>query len=122
MKTDGCMRGLNMTNTFEQIYKIVRQIPYGRVTTYGRIALLMGNPRLSRVVGYAMSCCPDSADVPCHRVLNRFGGLADAFEPLGRQSHRALLEMEGIAFLTDGCVNLEHFMWYGPPEREIQTS
>lgn len=103
-----------MNNTFEQIYDIARLIPYGRVTTYGRIALLAGNPRLSRVVGYAMSGCPDAANVPCHRVVNRFGGLADAFQPLGKETHRTLLEMEGIEFLPDGCVDLERFMWYGP--------
>lgn len=105
-----------MNNTFEQIYNIARQIPYGRVTTYGRIAFLVGNPRLSRVVGYAMSGCPDSANVPCHRVVNRFGGLADAFMPLGKDTHRTLLEIEGVEFTPDGNVDLERFMWYGQEE------
>ena len=105
-----------MKNTFERIYDIARQIPYGRVTTYRQIARLAGNPRLSRVVGYAMSGCPDSSDVPCHRVVNRFGGLADAFAPLGKETHRTLLEMEGVEFLPDGCVDLVRFMWFGPGE------
>ena len=103
-----------MINTFEQIYKVAQQIPYGRVTTYGCIAYLAGNPRLSRVVGYAMSGCPEAANVPCHRVVNRFGGLADAFEPLGKETHRTLLEMEDVEFLPNGCVDLQRFMWHGP--------
>lgn len=101
-----------MTRTFENIYAIARQIPYGRVTTYGQIARLAGNPRLSRVVGYAMNSCPYD-DVPCHRVINRFGGLSDAFEPLGRDSQRMHLELEGVLFLANGMVDLERFMWFG---------
>jgi methylated-DNA-protein-cysteine methyltransferase-like protein len=105
-----------MKNTFKQIYFIVRQIPAGRVSTYGQIALLVGNPRFSAVVGYALNSCPDGSDVPTHRIVNRFGGLADAFLPLGKETHRMLLEMEGIEFLPDGNVDLERFMWYGPAE------
>ncbi len=57
-----------MDGTFTQIYQVVRQIPAGRVATYGQIARLLGRPRLSRVVGYAMHDAPP--DVPCHRVVN----------------------------------------------------
>lgn len=100
-----------MKNTFEQVYEIVKTIPLGYVTTYGQIARLLGNPRLSRIVGCALHTAPEG--VPCHRVVNRFGGLCDAFEPMGKETHRVLLEMEGIKFLPDGNVDLEHFMWYG---------
>ena len=100
-----------MASTFDKIYEIARCIPYGRVTTYGQIARLAGNPRLARVVGYAMHEAPD--DIPCHRVVNRSGGLSDAFSPFGRDSHRLLLEMEGVGFRPDGTVDMEHFMWYG---------
>jgi len=62
-----------------------------------------------------MSGCKDDG-VPCHRVVNRFGGLADAFQPLGKESHRMLLEMEGVEFTPDGNVDLERFMWYGPED------
>ena len=58
---------------FQQIYSIVCQIPPGQAATYGQIALLLGNPRMSRVVGTALSVCRDDA-VPCHRVVNRSGG------------------------------------------------
>ena len=100
-----------MKNTFEQVYEIVKTIPLGYVTTYGQIARLLGNPRLSRIVGCALHTAPEG--VPYHRVVNRFGGLCDAFEPMGKETHRVLLEMEGIEFLPDGNVDLEHFMWYG---------
>lgn len=109
-------------DVFKQIYAIVREIPLGKVATYGLIARLAGNPRWPRVVGYAMSACRDPA-VPCHRVVNRFGGLSDAFTPMGKETHRFLLETEGVGFLSDGCVDLAHFLWDGTDagweEREI---
>ena len=98
-----------MKNTFEKIYDIVRKIPFGKVATYGQIARLTGNPRLSRVVGYAMHSAP--GDMPCHRVVNRFGGLSDAFSPLGKETHRMLLEIEGVEFKADGGVDLEKYVW-----------
>lgn len=101
-------------NTFEKIYDMVRKIPFGRVATYGQIALWVGNPRMSRVVGYAMHKA--GPDIPCHRVVNRFGGLSDAFMPLGRETHRMLLELEGVEFLPDGNVDLTRFRWPGPDE------
>lgn len=110
----GLEGGVTMSNTFERIYAIARQVPYGRVTTYGQIALLVGNPRLSRVVGYAMHSAPD--DIPCHRVDNRRGELSDAFHPLGKQTQRQLLEGEGVEFMPNGSVNLRQFMWFGPQE------
>lgn len=103
------MGGDGLDSAFERIYAVVRRIPFGRVATYGQVARLVGNPRLSRIVGCAMHVAP--ADVPCHRVVNRFGGLCDAFQPLGRETHRHLLEMEGVGFLEDGSVDLAHAQW-----------
>ena len=97
--------------TFELVYAAVRQIPYGRVCTYGHIARMIGNARLSRVVGYAMHAAPP--DVPCHRVVNRMGGLCGGFAPLGRETHRMLLEMEGVPFRADGTVDLARCQWEG---------
>ena len=90
---------------FQQIYSIVCQIPPGQAATYGQIALLLGNPRMSRVVGTALSVCRDDA-VPCHRVVNRSGGLCDAFSPF--------LELEGVPFTPDGTVDLTKCRWSGP--------
>ena len=105
-----------MDNVFQRVYEITARIPYGRVTTYGQIARLLGNPRLSRIVGCALNGAP--ADLPCHRVVNRLGGLSDAFSPLGKESQRLLLEMEGVPFRLDGGVDLTACMWYGEEEEK----
>lgn len=101
-----------MENTFEQIYAIVRRIPAGKVTTYGTVARLLGKPRAARVVGYAMSSCPHG-DVPCHRVVNRFGGFSDAFLPNGRDTQRMLLMMEGVPMTESGLADLGRCLWQG---------
>lgn len=100
-------------NTFELIYEQVCRIPYGKVATYGMIARLAGNPRWSRVVGYALHVNPRPGEIPCHRVVNRFGGLSSAFAFGGCGMHRALLEAEGVEFDTDGNVDLDRFLWDG---------
>ncbi|MBQ8150715.1 MAG: MGMT family protein [Clostridia bacterium] len=98
-------------NTFSLIYEQVARIPYGKVTSYGQIARLVGNPRLSRVVGYALKAAPEG--LPCQRVVTKDGGLSDAFTPLGRETHRMLLEMEGVTFTPDGRVEMEKHFWAG---------
>lgn len=99
-----------MKNTFEAIYDIVRQIPKGCVTTYGTVAALVGNPRLSRVVGYAMQACDDPS-VPCHRVLYRDGALSPAFIENGINRQKTLLKEENVPFLLNGKVDLSHCLW-----------
>lgn len=94
---------------FEEVYAAVRRIPRGRVATYGQIARMIGSPRAARIVGYALGAAP--SDVPCHRVVNRQGGLSAAFSPSGRETHRLLLEMEGVAFREGGTVDLETCLW-----------
>ena len=103
-----------MSSVFQEVYRIVEQIPRGRVTTYGQIARMLGNPRLSRIVGCALNAAPDA--LPCYRVVNCTGGLSGAFLPLGKESHRMLLEMEGVPFRPDGSVDLARCMWVGPEE------
>ena len=107
-------------NTFERVYDVVRFIPAGYVTTYGQIARLLGNPRMSQVVGFALHVNPEPGIIPCHRVVNRFGGLADAFAFGGGNRQRDLLEQEGVTFTSDGNVDLSRHMWYGE-EYIIQT-
>ena len=102
-----------MPNSYERIYAVVRQIPYGRVATYGQIAALAGNPRWSRVVGYALHVNPDPAHIPCFRVVNRFGEVLSAFALGGENEQIALLQREGVRFLPDGRVDLAHFCWDG---------
>ena len=89
---------------------VVRQIPAGTVATYGQIARLAGMPRCARLVGYAMAACSDPA-VPCHRVVDRFGGTKAAFDRLAPGTQRALLEAEGVPFRPDETVDLGRCQW-----------
>ena len=59
--------------TFNCIYEVVKKIPYGKVATYGQVAALAGSKRWSRVVGYALHANPNPENIPCYRVVNRFG-------------------------------------------------
>lgn len=94
-------------NTFEEIYEEVCLIPKGRVASYGYIASRVGNPRLSRVVGYALHSNPRPGEIPCHRVVMKDGRLTPAFAFGGENKQRELLENEGITFLPDGRVDME---------------
>ena len=94
---------------FEEIYMVVERIPKGKVTTYGNIARLVGNPRLSRVVGYALHVNPDPKRIPCHRVVNRFGEVSSAFAFGGGNRQHELLKEEGIEFDEEGRVKKEYF-------------
>ncbi|MCR4692844.1 MAG: MGMT family protein [Firmicutes bacterium] len=66
-------------NTFEKIYEVVKSIPKGKVATYGQVAVLAGNPRWARVVGYALHNNPEPTSIPCHRVVNREGKVAEVY-------------------------------------------
>ena len=94
-------------NTFEKIYEVVRNIPKGKVATYGQVAILAGNPRWARVVGYALHVNPDTSIIPCHRVVNREGKVASGFAFGGEGVQRQLLESEGNVFEIDGRIDLE---------------
>lgn len=96
-------------NTFAKIYEVVKAIPAGRVATYGQVACLAGNPRWSRVVGYALHFNPAFGEIPCHRVVNRNGETAKAFAFGGADVQRAMLEAEGIVFQKDGTVDLQKY-------------
>lgn len=96
-------------NTFEKIYEVVKRIPKGRVATYGKVALLAGNPRWARVVGYALHVNPEPGTIPCHRVVNREGKVAPGFAFGGEGVQRQLLEKEGIVFEADGRIDLEKY-------------
>ena len=61
---------------YDKVYEVVRKIPKGYVMTYGQVALLCGNPRASRAVGYALHVNPYPGVIPCHRIVNRFGYLS----------------------------------------------
>lgn len=99
----------------QRIYEVVKEIPAGRVATYGQIALRAGNPRWARVVGYALHNNPLPGVIPCHRVVNRLGKPAETFAFGGGSAQRTLLEGEGVVFCEDGRVDLERYGWQGVP-------
>ena len=88
------------------ILEIVAEIPYGRTATYGQIADLAGHPRIARAVGRILSHAELFGDYPCHRVVNAAGRTAP-----GWQEQRALLEAEGVPFLSNGNVDLKRCQW-----------
>ncbi len=96
-------------SVFEKIYKVVAEIPKGRVATYGQVAILAGNPHWARVVGYALHNNPNPELIPCHRVVNRQGRVANAYAFGGGEKQRVLLEKEGISFDENGCIDLKKY-------------
>jgi len=96
---------------FEKVYDIVATIPRGQVATYGQIALMAGNPYAARMVGYAMSSARPEQNLPCHRVVNREGRMAPGHAFGGQAVQRALLENEGVAFMANGCIDMEKHLW-----------
>ena len=93
----------------ERIYDLVKQIPRGRVATYGQIAEQLGNKGLSRVVGNALHHNPDPSHIPCHRVVNAKGEVSLSFAFGGGVAQRALLEQEGIVFQDNGKIDLKKY-------------
>ena len=100
----------NEKSTFELIYDVVKQIPYGKVATYGQVAELAGSKRWSRVVGYALHANPDPDNIPCFRVVNRFGEVSKAFAFGGENRQIELLEAEGVEFV-EGRVDMKKYQW-----------
>ena len=101
------------TPTYARVYAVVRQIPPGKVATYGQIAGIVGNCT-ARMVGYAMSALPSSSDVPWQRVVNAQGKISPRGVDLSTLYQRELLEEEGIVFSKAGAVNLRQVRWDGP--------
>lgn len=98
-----------MNPIYEKIYAVVRRIPAGRFSTYGRIACLAGNQRWSRLVGAAMRACKDQS-LPCHRVLYQDGTPSPAWQEGEVNLQRLFLEKEGVAFTAEGKAD-PAFLW-----------
>jgi methylated-DNA-protein-cysteine methyltransferase-like protein len=99
--------------TYEQIYLIVRQIPPGKVATYGQIAAILGLPT-PRMVGYALAAVPAGSDVPWQRVINAQGKISLRANSESNFLQRQLLEDEGVQFDANSRVNLRRYRWAGP--------
>ena len=98
-------------NFFERVYAVARQIPYGKVTSYGAIAKTLGTARSARMVGWAMNASHSLEDVPAHRVVNRKGLLTGKLHFDGTNLMQQLLENEGITVIDNQIVDFEKHFW-----------
>jgi len=106
-------------NYFDLVYQVVRLIPAGRVTSYGTIAHYLGLKSGARMVGYAMNAAHTMADVPAHRVVNRFGLLTGKGHFSTPTAMQELLEMEGVEIEKDQILNFEKHFWNPLIELEL---
>ena len=115
-----------MQGFFEQVYRLVRQVPPGKVTSYGATARMLGQPHAARTVGWALHSLPPSGgderegDVPWHRVINSQGRISTSCREHGANLQQALLEAEGVEFDEHGTVDWERFGWEGLPWPEVE--
>jgi methylated-DNA-protein-cysteine methyltransferase-like protein len=103
---------------YERVYAVVRQVPAGKVVTYGQVAALLGSPRAARAVGYALRFLPCGSTVPWHRVINHRGQISLRFPAESPRRQRLLLAAEGVVFDAAECVDLAVYRWHGEPEVE----
>ncbi len=104
-------------NFFERVYTIARQIPYGKITSYGAIAKVLGTAKSARMVGWAMNASHNLEDVPAHRVVNRNGLLTGKHHFDGTNLMQQLLENEGIVVVDNQIVDFEKHFWQ--PEKQL---
>jgi methylated-DNA-protein-cysteine methyltransferase-like protein len=104
-------------NFFERVYEVARQIPCGKVTSYGAIAKVLGAARSSRMVGWAMNASHNLEDVPAHRVVNRNGLLTGKHHFDGTNLMQQLLESEGIVVKENQIIDFEKYFW--TPEMKL---
>jgi methylated-DNA-protein-cysteine methyltransferase-like protein len=102
---------------FQRVYAVVRQIPPGRVTSYGAIARYLGSAGGARTVGYAMNAAHSLPDVPAHRVVNRLGILTGKHHFGGFTAMQQQLEAEGIEVVDDQIQHFERHFW--DPMRDL---
>src|SRR5690606_8688149 len=99
-------------NFYEKVYELVRQIPEGRVTSYGAIARALGTTGSARMVGYALRALHDTyPPVPAHRVVNRVGLLSGKAAFGSPTLMQQLLENESVQVVDDQVVNFETVFW-----------
>lgn len=106
-------------NFFQKVYDIARQIPYGRVTSYGAIAKHLGAARSARMVGWAMNASHSIEDIPAHRVVNRKGLLTGKHHFEGTNLMQQLLENEGIKVVENQIQDFEKLFW--DPYKELKS-
>ena len=105
------------TDFFEKVYAVVKQIPFGRVSTYGAIANYLGSKKSARVVGWAMNASHQKKNIPAHRVVNRVGLLTGKKHFFGINLMKHLLENEGMIIDNNQIKNFNNFFW--DPSKEL---
>lgn len=110
------------TTTYDRIYDVVRQIPWGRVATYGQIAELANLAGKARLVGYALYRVDMKAsDIPWQRVVNAKGEISLSPLRFGTDYlQRDLLESEGISFTDAGKINLRKYLWQPHKSQDVE--
>ena len=106
-----------MNNFFKKVYRVVRKVPYGRVTSYGSIAIYLGDPRAARIVGWAMNNSHNLKNFPAHRVVNRNGLLTGKNHFQGTDLMEQLLKNEGVLVKNDQVINYNDYFW--DPSKEL---
>ena len=102
---------MSKNDFFQRVYKVVRTIPVGRVTTYGLIAKKLGSASSARTVGWALNACHNDSSIPAHRVVNRNGLLSGKHHFKGFDLMKQLLENEGIKVNDDKVVDFNIKLW-----------
>lgn len=105
-------------NFYERVWGLVREVPRGRVVTYGQVAVVLGAPApaAARAVGYALRALPPDTDTPWWRVINAKGGISLRGRGAGADLQWDLLEEEGVVFDAAATVDLRVYRWW--PEDE----
>ena len=102
---------MSNSDFFQKVYEVVKQIPYGKITTYGAIAKKIGAARSARMVGYALNASHLNNDIPAHRVVNRKGLLTGKHHFQGTNLMQQLLESEGVVIKGNTVQNFEDYFW-----------
>lgn len=112
-----------MPSFFDQVYAVVRQIPPGKVTSYGQVAALLGHPRAARTVGWALAALreQEQPDVPWQRVINAQGRVSIRNLEHAPEEQQLLLEAEGVEFNERGFVDWQRYGWDGLSAVELEA-
>ena len=99
---------------YARVIAVVRQIPCGKVATYGQIALIVGDGCTPRMVGYCLASLGPDSGVPWQRVINRQGRISPRGAGMGAQLQRELLLQEGVEFSDADRISFRRFGWLDP--------
>lgn len=110
-------RAAKSPDFYQQVYAVARRIPRGRVTSYGRIAQMLGRPNAARAVGYALAALANKREpdppIPWHRIINHAGRISTPDMDGGANQQMKLLRAEGVAVSDDLRVDLSVYLWEG---------